>query len=101
LRALSGARGRCERARSVLATPSQRGATRATDVHRSADGLALVSDRRKVLRHVFGHHQRFEACDARVLIGFHFRDAVDKGLKRGRLIGHWTIEQVLQPQRTR
>ena len=39
--------------------------------------------------------------DSRVLVGFHFRDAVDKGLKRGRLIGHWTIEQLQQPQRER
>ncbi|HEU5294011.1 MAG TPA: vanadium-dependent haloperoxidase [Burkholderiaceae bacterium] len=39
-----------------------------------------------------------ENGDSRVLIGFHFRDAVNKGLKRGRLVGHWAIEQVLQPQ---
>jgi hypothetical protein len=86
----------------------------------------------EVLRHVFGHQQRLEACsmslapgsrcgeaqavvrrfrsfddaaaengDSRVLVGFHFRDAVDKGLKSGRLIGHWTIEQLQQPQRER
>jgi len=36
-----------------------------------------------------------------VYIGFHFRDAVDKGLKRGRQIGQWTTEHVLQPQRER
>jgi hypothetical protein len=38
---------------------------------------------------------------SRVFIGFHFRDAVDKGLTRGRQIGHWTVEQLLQPQRER
>jgi len=38
---------------------------------------------------------------SRVYIGFHFRDAVDKGLKRGRQIGQWTTEHVLQPQRER
>jgi len=38
---------------------------------------------------------------SRVYIGFHFRDAVDKGLVRGRQIAHWTVEHTLQPQRER
>ena len=42
-----------------------------------------------------------ENGESRVLVGFYFRDAVDKGLKRGRLIGHWTIDRVLQLRRER
>ncbi len=40
-----------------------------------------------------------ENADSRVLVGFHFRDAVDKGLKHGRQIGDWTVDQILKPPR--
>jgi hypothetical protein len=42
-----------------------------------------------------------ENGDSRVYIGFHFRDAVEKGLRRGKLIGQWTVDQAFQPQRER
>ena len=38
---------------------------------------------------------------SRIYVGFHFRDAVEKGLKHGRQIGEWAVDQVLQTQRGR
>jgi hypothetical protein len=40
-----------------------------------------------------------ENGESRVLVGFHFRDAVEKGLRHGRQIGEWTVDQALTPQR--
>jgi len=37
-----------------------------------------------------------ENGDSRVFIGFHFRDAVRKGLYRGQRIGEWTVANTLQ-----
>jgi hypothetical protein len=42
-----------------------------------------------------------ENGESRVLVGFHFRDAVEKGLKHGRQIGEWTVDRTLQPQHGR
>ena len=38
-----------------------------------------------------------ENGDSRVYVGFHFRDGVEKGLKHGRQIGDWTVDQALEP----
>ena len=37
--------------------------------------------------------------ESRVLVGFHFRRAVDVGLRRGAAIGRWTSTRLLQPVR--
>jgi hypothetical protein len=34
---------------------------------------------------------------SRIYVGFHFRDAVEKGLKHGHQIGEWTVDHVLVP----
>jgi hypothetical protein len=39
-----------------------------------------------------------ENGDSRVYIGFHFRDAVEKGLKHGRQVGQWTVDNILLPR---
>ena len=60
------------------------------------------SDGNAVRRHFHGFRDAAEENgDSRVLIGFHFRDAVEKGLKSGKQIGEWAVEQSLQPQRGR
>jgi hypothetical protein len=41
------------------------------------------------------HEAAEENGDSRVYVGFHFRDAVEKGLKHGRQIGEWAVDQVL------
>jgi hypothetical protein len=38
---------------------------------------------------------------SRIFVGFHFRDAVEKGLKHGRQIGEWVVDKGLQSQRGR
>ena len=38
---------------------------------------------------------------SRIYVGFHFRDAVEKGLRHGRQIGEWAFDQALRPQRGR
>jgi hypothetical protein len=38
---------------------------------------------------------------SRIYVGFHFRDAVEKGLKHGHQIGEWTVDHVLLPLRGR
>jgi hypothetical protein len=48
------------------------------------------------------HFKNFEQAaiengESRILVGFHFRDAVEKGLTHGRQIGQWAISQHLQP----
>lgn len=35
---------------------------------------------------------------SRIYVGFHFRDAVDKGLAHGRRIGDWAVDHALKPQ---
>ena len=42
-----------------------------------------------------------ENGDSRIYIGFHFRDAVEKGLRHGQQIGQWTVDHSLEPQRVR
>ena len=36
---------------------------------------------------------------SRIYVGFHFRDAVEKGLKHGAQIGDWAVDHALQLQR--
>jgi hypothetical protein len=57
----------------------------------------------KPVRRSYGGFDEAAAENAvsRVCIGFHFRDAVEKGLKHGQQIGEWTIDHVLQPDRAR
>ena len=43
------------------------------------------------------HQAALENGDSRVFIGFHFRDAVEKGLAEGRDIGRWTVGNILSP----
>jgi len=44
-------------------------------------------------------HAAGENGVSRIYVGFHFRDAVDKGLAHGRRIGEWAVEHALQPLR--
>jgi len=46
-------------------------------------------------------HAADENGDSRVYVGFHFRDAVDKGLRHGRQIGEWAVSRALELQRGR
>jgi hypothetical protein len=39
-----------------------------------------------------------ENGDSRVYVGFHFRDAVEKGLRHGKQIGEWTVDHALELQ---
>jgi hypothetical protein len=39
-----------------------------------------------------------ENGDSRVLVGFHFRKAVDEGIKHGRKIGERAVDRVMQPR---
>jgi hypothetical protein len=39
-----------------------------------------------------------ENGESRVLVGYHFRDAVEKGLAEGRRIADWTVQNLLEPQ---
>ena len=39
-----------------------------------------------------------ENGESRIYIGFHFRNAVEKGLRHGRQIGQWTVDHSLQLQ---
>jgi len=41
-------------------------------------------------------HAAQENGDSRVYVGFHFPHAVEEGLKRGRQIGEWTVDHVLE-----
>lgn len=34
---------------------------------------------------------------SRIYVGFHFRKAVEAGIKQGRKIGHWTVSHFLKP----
>jgi hypothetical protein len=55
-----------------------------------------------VVRHFRGFDQAAEENGAsRVYVGFHFRDAVDKGLRHGRKVGQWAVDRSLQPLRNR
>jgi hypothetical protein len=44
-------------------------------------------------------HAADENGVSRILVGFHFRDAVEKGLGHGRRIGEWAFDQTLKPLR--
>jgi hypothetical protein len=46
-------------------------------------------------------HAAQENADSRVYVGFHFPDAVEKGLKRGKQIGEWTVDHALELVRRR
>jgi hypothetical protein len=70
----------------------------------SACSLALpagsrCNDGNPVRRSFHSFHQAAEENgDSRVYVGFHFRDAVEKGLKHGRQIGEWAVDHFLEPQ---
>jgi hypothetical protein len=75
----------------------------------------------RILKEYFGPHHAFDATapavpgvtrtfsdfDAfatdgqlgRIVGGMHFRTAVDEGLKQGRMIGNWILEEYLRPLR--
>ena len=60
------------------------------------------NDANAVVRHFRGFDQAAEENGAsRVYVGFHFRDAVEKGLRHGRKIGQWAVDHSLQPLRNR
>ncbi|HUG23981.1 vanadium-dependent haloperoxidase [Piscinibacter sp.] len=40
-----------------------------------------------------------ENGESRIYVGFHFRDAVEKGLRHGRQIGEWAVDKTLVLQR--
>ena len=42
-------------------------------------------------------HAAEENGISRIYVGFHFRDAVDKGLEHGRRIGDWAVDHALRP----
>lgn len=42
-----------------------------------------------------------ENGESRIYVGFHFRDAVEKGLRHGRQIGDWAVRHALELQRGR
>jgi hypothetical protein len=55
-------------------------------------------DAQPVLRHYHGFwHAARENGVSRIYVGFHFRDAVDKGLVHGRKIADWAVGRALQP----
>jgi len=59
-------------------------------------------DANAVVRHFRGFDQAAEENGtSRVYVGFHFRDAVDKGLRHGRKIGQWAVHHSLQSVRNR
>jgi hypothetical protein len=71
----------------------------------SACSLSLLAgnncnDGNPVRRNFHGFHEAAEENgESRVLIGFHFRDAVEKGLKHGRQIGDWAVDHTLELHR--
>ena len=75
------------------------------DIGFSACSLSLPAgsncgDGKPVRRNFRGFEQAAtENGNSRIYIGYHFRDAVEKGLKHGQQIGRWTVEHNLEPQR--
>jgi hypothetical protein len=58
------------------------------------------SDGNPVRRNFGGFGQAAaENGESRIYVGFHFRDAVEKGLTHGRQIGEWAVDQILGLQR--
>ena len=56
------------------------------------------SDANAVRRHFSSFDQAaIENGESRVLAGFHFRDAVEKGLTHGRQVAQWAIGHHMQP----
>lgn len=69
---------------------------------RSLPAGSNCGDANAVVRHFRGFDQAAEENGvSRVYVGFHFRDAVDKGLRHGRMIGQWAVDRALQPLRHR
>ena len=63
---------------------------------------STCNDPSPVSRRYHGFDQAAEENGvSRIYVGFHFRDAVEKGLRHGRQIGEWAVDQVLAPQRER
>ena len=77
------------------------------DIRFSACSLTLpagstCNDASPVARSYHGFDQAADENGvSRIYVGFHFRDAVEKGLRHGRQIGEWAFDQVLRPQRER
>ena len=56
------------------------------------------SDASPTLRHFTSFSQAAdENAVSRIYVGFHFRDAVDKGTRHGEKIGDWTVNHFLRP----
>jgi hypothetical protein len=63
---------------------------------------STCSDASAVWRHFRSFSQAADENGvSRIYVGFHFRDAVEKGLQHGRRIGEWTVERQLRPMRER
>lgn len=61
---------------------------------------STCQDSSPVRRHFSGFGQAAdENGESRILVGFHFRDAVAKGLTLGRQVGEWAVDQALAPLR--
>jgi hypothetical protein len=59
-----------------------------------------------VLKRFFGtDHIGFDAAQenglSRILVGFHFRKAVEEGIDHGSKIGEWAVDRYLRPERRR
>jgi hypothetical protein len=60
--------------------------------------VGKCTDSSPVRRKFKGFEQAaLENGDSRIFVGFHFRDAVEKGLMHGRRIAGWAIENHMQP----
>ena len=79
---------------AVRATPEGRGPSGARDLQWHASALQPVE-------RLAGYQAADENGVSRIYVGFHFRDAVEKGLRHGRQIGEWAFDQALRPQRGR
>ena len=60
------------------------------------------SDASPILRHFTSFSQAMEENGvSRIYVGFHFRDAVDTGIKHGEKIGNWAVNHVMRARCTR
>ena len=56
------------------------------------------SDPSPTLRHFTSFSQAMEEnAVSRIYVGFHFRDAVETGMKHGAKIGTWTVNRLMRP----
>ena len=60
---------------------------------------STCGDAKPVRRHFRGFEQAaVENGNSRIYIGYHFRDAVEKGLRHGQQIGRWAVDHSLELQ---